>query len=114
MAWLNAGRAAAAARPRAAGSDGTARQPRTGMPASSKIRASSSRPAALAERPRGRKAKTTAGRAAAEFTGEQLEDGSVERERDPGAVARGAVGAECPAMAERREARQRQRQHPVA
>ena len=46
--------------------------------------------------------------------GEQLENGPVERQGDPGAVARSAVGAECPAMAERRETRQRQRQHPVA
>jgi hypothetical protein len=46
--------------------------------------------------------------------GEQLEQGLVERQGDPGAVARSAVGAERAAMAERRETGQRQRQDLVA
>ena len=45
---------------------------------------------------------------------EQLENGPVERQGDPGAVARSAVGTECPAVAERCETRQRERQHAVA
>ena len=55
-----------------------------------------------------------AGRAAAALAGEQLQQRSVERQRDPGAVARLAVGAERAAMAERGQPGEGQRQDPVA
>ena len=54
------------------------------------------------------------GRSVAAVARDQRQDGRIERERDAGAVAGLAIGAERPAMGERRQPGQGQRQHPIA
>ena len=111
----NAGRDAAAARPSAAGSNGTVRQRDDGQARVGEDPLDQrAAPRPPADGRAAGTAKTTAGRPAVAAPASSWSSGLVERQGDPGAVARLAVGAERAAMAERREPGQGQRQDPVA
>ena len=114
IAWANPGREAPAAAPSAVASNGTARQRATGSPASAKTRLDQAPAAGLEDAAAGKEHRHDGRPSLGEIAGQQLEDGAVEREGDPGAVAGFAVGAERAAMAQRGQSGERQGEHPVA
>ena len=92
------------------------RSPR-GRPAGPPRRRSTRRASRARARRSGHAAGTATrspGRRGRGVAGDQLEERPIERERDAGAVARLAVGPERPAMTQRAETGQRQRQDAIA
>ena len=97
-------------------STGTARQRRPAGRPRRRSASTSARARALGQRGRAAgTARRPPGRSAASASPAiRPRSRAIERQRDTGAVARLAVGAECPSMAERGQAGEGQRQDPVA
>ena len=115
-AWATSGRVAAAAAPSATASTGTRRHgcddEALGRPAP---RATSRpRPRGPASAPRQERHRDRRSPSGGRRVRQHLEQRRLQRQRDPGAVARLAVGPERAAVAERRQPAEREPEDPVA